>query len=117
MEEKIIKKLAIASYKNNKLDEDNVDRIIVNLNRRELRGYIKALKVLQSRIRVYVEYSKELSGGYKKEVEELFPNKEVIFKKNDDLLMGIRITENDIVSNINLNNSLKKITAYFDKYI
>lgn len=117
MDRKLIKKLAIISYTDNKLDEKKVNRIVVNLNRRELREYIKDLKVLQSKIRVYVEYSKELGEKYKKEVEALFPNKEVIFRKNEELLVGLRITENDIVSNINLNSSLKQIAEYVEKYI
>lgn len=117
MDKKLIKKLAAASYRKNKLDEDKVNRIALKLNRRELRGYIKALKEMQSRFRVYVEYTNELGEAGKKEIEELFPGKEVIFQKNSDLLMGIRITENDIVSNINLGNSLKQITAYVEKYI
>lgn len=117
MDKKLIKKLAIASYTNNKLDEENVNRIAKNLNRRELREYIKALRDLQNKNTVYVDYSSELDDNYKRQIEGIFPNKAVIFRRNKDLILGIRITENDIVSNINLNNSLKQITMYFDKYL
>lgn len=117
MDRKLIKKLGNISFINNRLDEKIVNRIVINLNRQELREYIKTLKFLQSRIRVIVEYSKELSIANKKGVEELFGDKEVVFKKNKNLLMGIRVTENDIVTNMNLNNSLKQIRAFVNKYI
>ncbi len=117
MDTKLIRKLALASYINNKLDEEKVNRIVVNLKRRELREYIKALKDLQNKNTVYVDYSDELDDNYKSEIEGLYLNKSVIFRKNKDLILGIKITENDIVSNINLDNSLKQITAYFDKYL
>lgn len=117
MDKKIIKRLAIASYKDNKLDEDNVNRIAVNLNRRELRGYIKALRDLQNKYTVYVDYASHLEDNYKREIVGLFPNKSVIFREDKDLVLGIKITENDIVSNINLSNSLSQITAYVEKYI
>jgi hypothetical protein len=117
MDKKLIKKLAGASYTNNKLDEEKVNRITVNLNRRELREYVKALKNLQNKVTVYVEHTNELDDNYKREIEALYPNKSVIFRRNKDLILGIKITENDIVSNISLSNSLKQITRYFDKYI
>lgn len=117
MDKKLIKRLGEVSYIDNKLDEQRVNRIAEHLNRRELKEYIKSLKGLQSKKRVYVEYSNELSEEYKKAVEVLFPDKEVIFRENRDLLMGLRITEDDIVFNINLKNSLGQITEYFDKYI
>jgi len=117
MDKKLIKKLAIVSYINNKLNEEKVNRIVKNLSRRELREYIKALRDLQNKNTVYVDYSNELDDNYKREIEGIFPNKEVIFRRNKDLILGVKITENDIVSNINLNNSLKQITMYFDKYL
>lgn len=117
MDKKFIKKLAEASYTNNILDEEKVNRIVVNLSRRELREYIKALKDLESKFTVYIDHSNELEDNYRREIEGLFPNKSVIFRENKDLMLGIKITENDIVSNINLSNSLKQITEYFERYI
>lgn len=117
MDNKLIKKLAKASYIDSRVDEKKVERIAPNLNRKQLKEYIKALKNLESKFTVYIDHSSELRGNIKKEIEELFPNKRAIFRKNEDLIMGIKITENDIVGNINLRNSLDQITKYFEKYI
>jgi len=117
MDKKLIKKLAKASYIGNQIDEKSVNRIVPNLNRKQLKEYIKALKNLENKFTVYIDYSNELRENNKKEIVGLFPNKKVYFKKNADLIMGIKIRENDIVRNINLKNSLKQITKYFEKYI
>lgn len=117
MDRKKIKKLAEASYNENSLDEGKVNRIVINFKRAELRDYIKALKEIRKKKTVYVDSSFELGEEYKKEIGKSFPNRVVIFRNNPQLVLGIRITENDIVYNLNLQNSLNQIQTYLEKYL
>lgn len=117
MEKKLIKKLANASYVKNSLDVSRVNKIVANLSRRELREYIRVLKSLEKKFTVYIEHTNELSEVCRENLENLFKDKRIIFRRNDDLILGIRIIENDIIYNLNLKNSLKRIEGYFERYI
>lgn len=117
MDKRLIKKLVEAGYVDHKLDADRVNKIAEHLTRLELKEYIKALKERRKRLTVYIDSSFELPEQFKKELEDLFVNKEVIFRKDSNLMLGIRITENDIVYNLNLQNSLQQIKGYFEKYL
>lgn len=115
MVKKDIKKLAEMSYNNNELNIDRVDEIVKHLNRKELRLYINSLKKVEKRKTVYIESASELNEKYKDELINLYGSKKVQFIENKDLLLGLRITENDMVYNLNLENSLQQFTKYLEK--
>ncbi len=115
MDKKQISKLAEASYVDNRLDNKIVNNIINHLTRAELRVYFKALKSKESKMNVYIDHSFDLSAQNKKLLEDLFPNKQVNFRKDYELLLGIRIIENDMVYNFNMNGVLEQLRVYLDR--
>lgn len=117
MDKKQIAKLAEISYIDNKLNADRVEKIISHLDKGELREYLKALRKQEQKLVVYIDYALELSEDNKKKFENLYPDKIVIFRNNPDLVMGIRITEDDMVYNFNMDNALGQIREYLDKSI
>ena len=112
MKKKQIKQLVEASYVDNKLDRSRVNRIIAHLTARELRGYLKVLKRQEKRLYVFADSSFELSEQDKKSFAELFPNKNLIFGRDPNLIFGVRITNDDMLYNVNIKNSLEQIKTY-----
>lgn len=117
MNKKDIEKLAEASYSNNKLNTEIVGKITANLRSREIKAYVKALKRHERSLSIYVESALELNNEYKQQIRQLFSDKNVLFIINEDLIFGIRITENDNEYNFDLRSSVSKITEYLYKYL
>lgn len=117
MDNKDIAKLAEISYIDNRLDGDRVSRIVKHLSRPELREYFRALKRQERKLVVYVDSNFELSAGEKKKFEELYPGRRVIFRIDESLVFGVRITEDDIVTNLNMKSSLEALKGYLNKSI
>lgn len=103
---KLLKQLVTASYKKNVLDKQTVTSIADRLDRTELRQYIKALKEAKRSKEVIVEvpFAQKFD---QKELENIFPNKELLIKEDPSLLLGIRIKNNDDIIEMNLKNSLQ----------
>lgn len=117
MDIKQVAKLAEISYSENKLDETRVNRIIKHLSKNELREYLKALKRLEKKHYVIIEFAYELSEQDKNKFEKLYPDKKIIFAKNSELLLGIRITEDDKVYNLNMKRALEQVSSYISRSI
>ncbi len=115
MNKKKIKQLADISFVNKKLNTDTVEKITEKLNSKEFREYIKALKRVLAKTNVYIESASELDAKDKKSFEELYKNKTLVFRINPELIMGIRIIEDDMVYNLNIENSIIQIKDYLDK--
>ncbi len=112
MKKKQIRQLTEASYVYNKLDESRVNRIIEHLTASELREYLKALQKQERQVNVFVDSSFELSEQNKKSIEEIFPNKNLIFGLDPNLISGIRIRADDMLYNVNIKNLLAQIKDY-----
>ncbi len=115
MDKKQIDKLAEISYIDSALDQSRVNRIMKQLSRAELKRYLKALRKIEEKRTVIVESNFELSDENKKKFAELFPKKKVEFRIDVDLLFGIRVTESDMVYNLNMKNALDQIGLYLNK--
>lgn len=115
MDKKQIDKLAEISYIDNKLDAGRVDKIISHLSRAQSRDYLKALKKKENKLIVYIDYALSLSEENKKKFGDLFPDKKVIFRSDPQLLMGIRVTQDDMVYNLNINSAFGQIREYLEK--
>lgn len=115
MNSKKITQLADISFENNKLNTNIVEKITKKLNSKEFREYIKALKRVLAKTNVYIESASELDTKDKKSFEEIYKNKSLVFRTNPELIMGIRIIEDDMVYNLNIENSIIQIKDYLDK--
>lgn len=116
MKKKLLKKVITASYNNkNELDEDRVTSIATHLTRKDIKEYIRALKQLEKRKQLVVDTSFVPTAKQEEILRERFPGKDVIFHVNSDLLFGIKITDNDIVYDMNLQRTLDAIEDYIEQ--
>ena len=110
-----LKKLAEQSYTNNKLDQETVNKIAVQLSRKDLKNYIKLLKAQESKKEVYVTSAEPLSDVDLKKIQALFPEKNVVRSLDKSMISGIKIVENDEEYEINLNRTFHDIINFLSK--
>ncbi len=115
MIKKEIKKLALASYTNDKLDKQKVNRIVKHFTRSELKSYIKYLKLNEKTKNIIVEVS-SLSGKEQimKQIKKYYPNKNISLLENKEIIAGIKITNNDIIYEANLKSKLENLVKYIN---
>lgn len=106
--EKIIEQLVTASYTNEDLDFEKVQKIAGFLNRRLLKVYIKALKRYEKKTTVFVDLPQVAEKEEEKEIKALFPTKKIVYNTDPTLLAGIRITDDDIMYELSIKDSLNK---------
>ena len=112
MDKRILSALIERSITNNKLDSKKVERIANDLSRKQLKAYIDGLKKWLEKNTVTVESALKLSQATKDEYKKTFGQKEVIFRQNPDLIVGTRITDNDMIYEFNLQDTLKHIQEH-----
>ncbi len=115
MNRQLLKKLALASYTNGKLDERKVNLIVKYLKRSEFKYYLRALKNLESTKTVYIQTANELGTEEKKSIKSLYGSKNLVFTKDRSLIAGIRIIDNDMIYENNLKNNLKNLVNAINK--
>jgi hypothetical protein len=110
----LIQKLVVVSYTDGDLNAEIVEKIAPRLTRTQLKSYIHCLKDAEKRSTVIVESSSDIRTRDVEELHKLF-GKKIKARTNPDLLLGLRITDNDDVYNMNLKNSLERITDYVER--
>jgi len=112
MTKKQIKSLALASFTKNNLDLKKVKRFTSKMTIRDLREYVKYIKAfdLQKKVYVLVPNLSEIDKPkMQKEFTKLFPNKKIIYKEDPEIILGIRVVNNDKVYDFNLQNSFENM--------
>jgi len=109
---KLIEQLVQVSYTVGVLNSAIVEKIAAKLTRKQLKAYIRALKTEERRRTIYVEVASEHEKPAVSELEKIFGQKNFRVTENPALLLGLRITDNDDVYNVNLKTSLERIKDY-----
>ncbi len=120
MTKKQMKILVKASFNRDNLDSKKILRFAGKMKRSELREYIKYLKVkiAAKTVYIFVPNLEEIdSSKTKKQFSKFFPDKKIIFEEDPDLLLGLRIVDNDKIYDFNLKNSFENITSYISDKI
>lgn len=110
-----IKKLVIASYTQNKLDEIKVGKIAKLLNKTELREYIKALKAFESKNTVIVTLADSKDKSLSKDFSKLFKDKKIVIREDKSLLAGVKIEDYDDIYEFNLKNKIDNIVNFISE--
>ena len=97
------------SYKNGTLNPEIVLAIAEKLTRKELKVYIKAIKLAEKRRSVTIAFASNITNDEQKQLQSLFPGKKLIVTQDPTLLAGIRITNNDDIFEMNLKHELDDI--------
>ncbi len=115
MDKKIIKKLVDASYSENRLDKERVERIAPYLSQKELKIYIKLLKNRELEKTVQIDSALPITDREKDAFMKRFSEKNVHFDTDQSLLLGFRIRENDTIYDMNLSDTLHDIEEYLNE--
>lgn len=113
MNRKKINKLIAISYKDDRLDPGKVNKIAQLISKTDLKKYINGLKLTEMRRNLIV--SSPIDSQSLKKFQSLFPHKKIIFKKDPSLILGVQLTDNDIVYELTLKNSLEKILRHIEQ--
>lgn len=106
-----IKLLAFKSFTRGKIDSKKVKLFSAKMKRKELRDYIRFLKLIDTRTKVLVEVAdlNKLDKSYLRKIEKLYPGKQIEISQNPDLILGLRITNDDLIYDYNLKNNMENI--------
>lgn len=105
-----IKKLAQESYKGYILDKKKVNVISTMLSRSDLKNYINELKNIENKKNLIV--SAPFSNIAEKLLIKIFPNKIIFYKRDDSLMLGVKIIDNDAIYEFSLKNTLENIISH-----
>ncbi len=116
MKKVILKQLVDASYsKQGILLQNKVFDIADHLKRKDLKSYIKALKMKEAKTTVLIETTSKKKQFIGTTTHKLFPNKKIRYIYSPNLLLGIKVTNNDIVYEANLAHSFNALlTSIYD---
>lgn len=106
MTKKQLKKLLKKSYTGNKLDSEKVEVIANALERHELKEYIKGLKLTEKKESIVISLPYLPSNEEKNKFDLLYPKKQIIYDIDPSLMIGVRITNNDIITDYSMENAL-----------
>lgn len=115
MTKKQIKQLVKLSFVRNNLDPKRVLRFAKIMKRSELRDYVKYLKAQIASKQVIIQVTKieEIDKPkIQKQFGRLFPNKKIHLEENRDLILGLRVIDNDKIYDFNLKNYFEDMGSY-----
>lgn len=115
MTKKQIKILVTASYTDRDLDQEKVNQITAKLKRHDLKGYIRALKLFEKQLTVVVTLPTMPEKKEQEKIKSLFPKKKITYIIDPDLLMGIKIVNNDVIHELSLKNTLENISEHLSE--
>src|SRR5438445_1957155 len=107
MTKRDIKKLAQASYIDEELDEKTVFTISEKLNRKNIKEYINALKRIEKQKEVIIALPDIKSYNKNdKFFATLFEKKNITYQEDQSLILGVKITDNDMIYDMTLKSIL-----------
>ncbi len=115
MNKRILKELLSESYTGDRLDPIKVMKIADVLNRSELKHYIKALKENESNMSVTVTVPTGMEDLELEQYKDMFSNKHLFVETDPSLILGVKVTDNDMVYEFNLRNTLEKMVKYVEE--
>src|SRR5258706_5327379 len=112
MIKKLLKELAKDSFKGNDLDEKKTLAVAKVLSGKDLKVYIRNLKLELKKHTVYLAVpNRNLYNRGRKIAESIFPNTTLAFIEDPSLSLGITIIDNDMEFDLSLKNQLSIIES------
>ena len=117
MKKTLLKQLVDSSYnEQGMLVQNQIFAIADHLKRKDLQSYIKALKTNEAKTTVLIETSSQKKNLFDTTTRKLFPDKKTKYVHSPDLLLGIRVTDNDMVYEANLAHSFSSLLTDIKEY-
>jgi F0F1-type ATP synthase delta subunit len=108
MNKKQIKSLVEESYTNGQLDEEKVSVVAGALSRKDLKTYVRGIKLEEKKHTVTVALaSASVYNKTKKIFVDIFPDKTVSFEEDQLLMLGGRVLADDMVYDFSLKRKLE----------
>jgi F0F1-type ATP synthase delta subunit len=109
-----IKALAEGSYTKGELDPKKVRQIAKLLKPSQLRKYIKQLKRIEEKrvVRLIVPNKAMISPAMINKVKGTFEKKRLVIDEDPELILGVKIIDNDLIYELNLKNNIENISRY-----
>jgi len=111
-----LQKIVKHSYNDQQLDSKTVNMIADHMNRQTLKQYVSMLKQEEKKQQVIITSPKSLNETDKKNLQNLFPKKKIIYIMDPEMINGIQITDNDNQYEVNLNQTFHDIIDHLSKY-
>ncbi len=115
MKKKLLDQLVKASYTKGELDVTHVNKIASLLRRADLKQYIRALKSNDKRRTVIIASAFPLAKKDEAAMKDVYPNKKLSLTVDPSLLLGVRITDNDSIYELNLRDTLHRMSTYIEE--
>lgn len=112
MTRKQIKALVEKSYVKGKLDKKTVDVIAQRLSRKDLKAYIYEIRNEENKKYVTITSVNVLKSQDKKEFQEMFPGKEIVYKADPSLIAGVKVRTHDTEYELSINNIINSISSH-----
>lgn len=108
---KQIKFLSTKSFTRNDLDPKKVKIFTAKMKRKDLRNYIRAIKAIdeKNKITVIIPALKDFKKNDIAILLKHYKDKKIIYQEDPNLLVGIKIIDNDLIYDFNLKNSLENL--------
>lgn len=111
MTKKQIAALVTESYTKDKLDEKKVEHIASLISRKDLKKYLRGLKLAEkSRTVSLVLPDANVYNNSEKLLQGVFQGKRIIVEEDPSLLLGMKVIDNDTVYDMSLKNNLETFT-------
>lgn len=113
MNKKEIKSLVLASFKNNRIDPEKVTKIVSVIKKRKIiKSYLSELKKEVRKRSVFVSVPFELDKEELVRLSDKFPGKRVVSEINPELILGAKITRDDLIYEFDLKNTLENLNLH-----
>lgn len=109
LSKKILAKIVQASKEKKHISQNHVTMIAQSMSRSQLKQFIKALQNDMLQNTVYVDTAAPLSDNGQDQFQNQYPNKNVVFSVNPQIILGCRVTNNDLVYEGDLKSRLNVI--------
>lgn len=111
-----IKIIAEKSFTRKDLDIKKVKIFTARMKRKELREYLRMVKLIdyRNKVTVVVPSLEKFKRNDFYEISKRFSDKKIVYRQDPQLLVGVKIIDNDQIFDFNLKNSLEEITKSYD---
>lgn len=113
---KQIKLLAVKSFTRNELDPKKTKFFSAKMKRKDLRNYIREIKAIddKNKVTIVVPEMKNLNKSNISVLLKHYKGKKIIYSEDPNLLVGIKVIDNDLIYDFNLKNSLESVLETYD---
>ncbi|HZE86924.1 MAG TPA: hypothetical protein VE090_01835 [Methylomirabilota bacterium] len=116
MIKKKVQKLVDKSYIGTHLDQKTVAMIADHMNRQSLKQYISLLKQEEKKKQVIITSPKSLHDADRKKLQSNFPNKQIIYILDPEMISGIKIVDSEMEYEMSLKQTFDDIIDHLSNY-